>query len=137
MAYQFNPFTGNFDNVGSSSGGSVIAGHGITVTGSTVSLTTPVSAGDIPTLNQNTSGTAAIATTETITDDTTTSATMYVSWYTSNSGNLPAKVSSTKLSFNPSTGTLTATAFVGDGSGLTNLPAGLSQAQVLTRVLGA
>jgi len=41
-----------------------------------------------------------------ITDDTTTNATMYPLWVTANTGNLPAKVSSTKLSFNPSTGLL-------------------------------
>lgn len=42
-----------------------------------------------------------------ITDDTTTNATMYPTWVTANTGNLPQKVSSTKLSFNPSTGVLT------------------------------
>ncbi len=46
----------------------------------------------------------------TITDDTTTNATMYPVWVTAASGNLPLKVSSTKLSFNPSTGLLTTTA---------------------------
>jgi hypothetical protein len=55
------------------------------------------------------------------TDDTTTNATMYPVWKTSTSGNLPEKTSSTKLSFNPSTGTLTATAFAGDGSALTGV----------------
>ncbi len=52
-----------------------------------------------------------------ITDDTTTNATMYPSWVTAATGNLPAKVSSTKLSFNPSTGTLTSTAFSGPLTG--------------------
>lgn len=42
----------------------------------------------------------------TITDDTTTNATMYPTWVTAASGSLPLKVSSTKLSFNPSTGVL-------------------------------
>ncbi len=44
-----------------------------------------------------------------ITDDTTTNTTMYPTWVTANSGNLPIKVSSTKLNFNPSTGSLTST----------------------------
>lgn len=43
----------------------------------------------------------------TVTDDTTTNATMYPTWVTGTSGNLPIKVSSTKLGFNPSTSTLT------------------------------
>lgn len=43
-----------------------------------------------------------------ITDDNSTSVTMYPVWVTANTGNLPLKVSSTKLSFNPSSGTLTA-----------------------------
>lgn len=49
-----------------------------------------------------------------ITDDTTTNATMYPLWVTASTGYLPAKVTSTKLSFNPSTGVLTATAFTGN-----------------------
>ncbi len=52
-----------------------------------------------------------------ITNDTTTNATMYPLWATANTGNLPVKVSSTKLSFNPSTGTLTSTAFSGPLTG--------------------
>lgn len=43
----------------------------------------------------------------TVTDDTTTNATMYPTWVTANTGNLPLKVSSTKFSFNPSTGNVT------------------------------
>lgn len=50
-----------------------------------------------------------------ITDDTSTSATVYPSWVTANTGNLPQKVSSTKLKFNPSTGVLTATGGIGGG----------------------
>lgn len=42
-----------------------------------------------------------------ITNDTTTNATMYPVWVTANTGNLPAKVSSTKLTFNPNTDVLT------------------------------
>src|SRR5581483_8715919 len=50
------------------------------------------------------------------TDDTTTNATMYPLWVTASSGNVPAKVSSTKLNYNPSTGTITAT--VGNSAGI-------------------
>jgi hypothetical protein len=53
-----------------------------------------------------------------ITDDTSTNATYYPTFSTSNSGTLSAvKTSSTKFSFNPSTGLLTATAFAGNLTG--------------------
>jgi hypothetical protein len=51
-----------------------------------------------------------------ITDDTTTAADMYLSWVTSTTGNLPMKVSSTKLKFNPSSGVLTVTGGTGGGN---------------------
>src|ERR1039458_2046012 len=62
-------------------------------------------------------GTAAIATATTITNDTTTAATMYPTWVTASTGNLPQKTSSTKLSFVPSTGILTASGFAGPLTG--------------------
>lgn len=52
-----------------------------------------------------------------ITDDTTTNATMYLTWVTTNTGNLAQKVSSTKLNFNPSTGNVSATSYTGTWSG--------------------
>ncbi len=51
----------------------------------------------------------AASATSVIVDDTTTNATMYPVWVTAATGSLPLKVSSTKLSFNPSTGTMTLT----------------------------
>lgn len=61
-------------------------------------------------------GTATNAVNIGITDDTTTNATMYPVWVTANTGNLPARVTSTKLSFNPSTGILTATGGIAGGA---------------------
>ena len=55
-----------------------------------------------------------------ITDDTTTNATMYPTWVTTSSGNQAQKMSSTKLTFNPSTSTLTATNFAGNASTATS-----------------
>jgi hypothetical protein len=52
---------------------------------------------------------AAVATTVTITDDTTTNASMFLTWVTTASGNQSVNVSSTKITFNPSTATLTVT----------------------------
>lgn len=61
-------------------------------------------------------GTATNAVNIGITDDTSTNATMYPVWVTANTGNLPAKVTSTKLSFNPSTGIFTATGGIAGGA---------------------
>ena len=63
-----------------------------------------------------TAGTATNANNVAVTDDTTTASDMYLSWVTSTTGNLPIKVSSTKLKFNPSTGVLTATGGVLGGT---------------------
>jgi hypothetical protein len=58
----------------------------------------------------------------TIADDTTTNATRYITFSDLTTGTeTTLDVSSTKLTFNPSTGTLSSTAFVGDGSGLTGI----------------
>ena len=79
----------------------------------TVSSTTAVA-------NLSIGGTAATATNATniaITDDTTTATAVYPTWVTTTTGNLPQKTSSTKLTFVPSTGTLTTTTFSGALSG--------------------
>jgi hypothetical protein len=60
-----------------------------------------------------------------IVDDTTTNATRYITFTDATTGTITTEnVSSTKLQYNPSTGTLSSTAFVGDGSGLTGVAAG-------------
>ena len=86
----------------------------------------------------NITGNAATATTTTnavsatnaanigITNDTTTSATVYPTWVTTTTGNLPAKTSNTKLSFNPGTGILTATGFSGNLTGTATVAATLA-----------
>ena len=62
-------------------------------------------------------GSATYASAVTIADDTTTVATMYPTWVTANTGNLAIKVSSSKISFVPSTGVLTAVGFSGPITG--------------------
>lgn len=52
----------------------------------------------------------------TIVDDTSTGAVMYPTWVTANTGNLPVKTSSTKLSFIPSTGALSAVSYTSSGA---------------------
>jgi hypothetical protein len=87
-----------------------------------VSSTTPVA-------NLSIGGNAATATTATnatnigITDDAATATAVYPTFVDANTGNLPQKVSSTNLSFVPSTGTLSATNFSGSGAGLTGVTA--------------
>ena len=67
-------------------------------------------------------GSAASATNATnatnigITDDTSTNSDYYPVWVTASTGNLPAKVTSTKLKFNPSTGVMTITGGTGGGN---------------------
>jgi hypothetical protein len=61
--------------------------------------------------------TATNATNTAITDDVVTSSSVYPTWVTTTTGNLPQKTSSTKLSFVPSTGVLSATTFSGVWNG--------------------
>jgi len=59
-----------------------------------------------------------------VTNDVASSSTVYPVWRTgTSSGATTVNISSSKLSFVPSSGTLTATAFSGDGSALTSLSA--------------
>jgi len=66
--------------------------------------------------NAATATTATNATNVGITDDSATSSSVYPTWVTANTGNLPVKTTSTKLSFIPSTGVFTATGGVGGGA---------------------
>ena len=85
-----------------------------------------LTAADVPTLNQNTTGTATNATNTAITDDAATTTAVFPTFVGGTSGNQAQKVTSTKLSFVPSTGALTATSFAGSGSGLTGTATSLS-----------
>lgn len=85
--------------------------------------------------------TATNATNTGITNDTATNATMYPTWVTANTGNLPQKVTSTKLTFNPSTGALSSTSFIGALTGnastataLASNPADCSSHQFATAI---
>jgi hypothetical protein len=73
----------------------------------------------------------------TVTDDTTTNATRYPLFANQTTGNLATEyVSSTRLQFNPSSGTLAAAVFSGSGASLTNLPAGQLSGTIPSTVLG-
>ena len=75
----------------------------------------------IPTLNQDTTGTAAIATTITVADESSDT-TCFPLFSTAATGDLAPK-SGSNLTFNSSSGLLTATAFSGSGASLTTLNA--------------
>lgn len=92
-----------------------------------LSNTSGVNTGD----QTNITGNAGSATTSAITDDTTTNATMYPVWVTSTSGNLAHKVSSSKLTFNPLTGAVTATSFSGPLSGNANTATALQTSRTI------
>lgn len=100
-------------NVGSA--GAPVLFNGAGGTPSSITLT---NAGG--TASSLTAGTATNAVNSGITDDTSTNATMYPAWVTTTTGNLPLKVSSTKIFFNPSKSLLTitrgATAIAAPGS---------------------
>ena len=63
-----------------------------------------------------TAGTATNANNIAITDDTSTNSDYFPVWVTNSTGNLPAKVTSTKLKFNPSSGAMTVTGGIGGGA---------------------
>jgi hypothetical protein len=135
--FQFNPFTGTLSatifsgsaasltNVpaGQLSGTipSAVLGNSTVYIGTTAIALNRSSASQSLT-GVNIDGSAGSATNATnatnvgITDDTTTAADMYPTWVTTTTGNLPVKVSSTKLKFNPSTGVLTMTGGTGGGN---------------------
>lgn len=71
--------------------------------------------------NAATATTATNATNVAVTDNTSSSSTYYPTLVTATTGNTGINTSSTKLSFVPSTGTLSATKFAGDGSSLTGI----------------
>jgi hypothetical protein len=142
--YQFNPFTGTlsatiFSGSGASltnipnaalTNSSVTIGSTSVALGATVTtfagLTSVTSTTFVGALTGNAS-TATSATTATnatnvaITDNTTSGSTFYPVISAVTTGNTGATTSSTKLSFTPSTGTLTATSFSGSGANLTGV----------------
>lgn len=99
---------------------SAVAGTGISVSGSTGAVTftntgvTSVTAGSGISVSASTGGVTITNTSSgaTITDDTSTNATRYILFDDATSGTLSSvNTSSTKLTYNPSTGTASATVF--------------------------
>jgi hypothetical protein len=136
--FQFNPSTGFLTATGFSGSGanltnipnSALTNSSVTIGSTSISfgstattlagLTSVTSTTFVGALSGNatsatTATTATNATNIAITDDTSTATSVYPTFVTNTTGNLPAKTSSTKLSFVPSTGVLSTT-----GLALTN-----------------
>jgi len=138
--YNFNPSTGLLTATGFSGSGAnltslpagelsgtipsgVLGNSSLYIGTTSIALNRASSAQTLTGVNiDGSAGSATTATTATnatnvaITDDTSTATDMYPTWVTTSTGNLPIKVSSTKLKFNPSTGVLTATGGVTGGA---------------------
>ena len=106
------------------------SGNGASLTalnGSNIASGT-IAAARVATLNQNTTGNAATATEATnftVTANNTTDETVYPVFVDGATGTQGAETD-TGLTYNPSTGNLTATKFTGDGSSLTGIAAGVT-----------
>ena len=101
---------------------SISLGNTVTTVAGLASVTSTAFVGAL-TGNADTATLATNATNTAITDNTSSSATWYPTLVSNSTGNLPITTSSSKLSFVPSTGTLTATTFSGAA---TNLSGGLA-----------
>ena len=104
----------------------IALGSSATTIAGLVSVTSTTFVGAL-TGNASTATTATTATNATntaITDNTISSSTWYPTIVSTTTGNLPQTTSSTKLTFVPSTGTLTATNFSGLASSATNIAGG-------------
>jgi len=148
--YQFNPSTGVLSATGFSGSGasltsltagnlsgtipSAVLGNSTVYIGTTAVALNRASA-SISLTGTNIDGSAGSATTATtatnatniaITDNTSSVSTYYPVISSATTGNVGATTSSTKLSFVPSTGVLSATSFTGAGTGLTGTAASLS-----------
>ena len=100
-----------------------VAGGAVYSTGSALAITAAGTTGQV--LTSAGTGTPTWTTpvsNATVTDDTTTNGTRYPLFANQTSGSLTTEyTSSTKLQYNPSTGTFTSTAFSGSGASLTSL----------------
>ena len=147
--YQFNPSTGVLTATqfsGSGAGLTSIPNSALTNSSITVGSTAISLGGSATTIagltsvtsttfvgaltgNASTATTATTATNATniaITDNTSSVSTYYPVISSATTGNIGATTSSTKLSFVPSTGVLSATSFTGAGTGLTGTASSLS-----------
>ena len=117
-----NPLTFTNSGSGAASGAAFDGSSALTVSYNTIGAPSTTGTNASGTWGISITGSAASATTATnatnfgVTDDTSTNADYYPVWVTSNTGNLPARVTSTKLKFNPNSGVMTVTGGIGGGT---------------------
>ena len=101
-----------------------VAGGAVYSSGSALGITSAGTSGQVLTSNGSSAPTwQSVSGSISISDDTTTNATRYLTFTSATSGSVSTEyTSSTKLQFNPSTGIITATQFSGSGAGLTSIP---------------
>ena len=100
--------------------------------GNTTFIAAPTVSSTVLTWNGSGFAWSAAAGGVTISDDTTTNATRYLTFTDVTTGTVSTEyVSSTKLSFNPSTGALSATSFSGSGAGITGLSQEVGQCRLV------
>ena len=101
-----------------------VAGGAVYSSGSALGITPAGTSGQVLTSNGSSAPTwQSVSGSISISDDTTTNATRYLTFTSATSGSVSTEyTSSTKLQFNPSTGIITATQFSGSGAGLTSIP---------------
>jgi len=138
--FQFNPFTGTLTATGFAGAGTgltglpageltgtipstVLGNSSLHIGTTTIALNRASAIQSLTGVSiDGSAGSAGSATNATnatnfaVTDDTTTNADYFPVWVTNSTGNLPARVSSTKLKFNPSSGVLTVTGGTGGGN---------------------
>jgi len=101
-----------------------VAGGAVYSSGSALGITSAGTSDQVLTSNGSSAPTwQSVSGSISISDDTTTNATRYLTFTSATSGSVSTEyTSSTKLQFNPSTGIITATQFSGSGAGLTSIP---------------
>lgn len=101
-----------------------LAGVFATVTANVIGNLTGNVTGNVTGNLTGTASNATLAGTSTIADDTTTNSTFYPVFAGGYASGYALKASSTKLTYNPSTGVFSATGFAGSAAGLTGIPMG-------------
>lgn len=122
-----NSVTFNTSGSGATSGSAFNGGSALTISYNTIGAPSTTGAGASGTWAISVTGSATSATTTTniaISNDTTNGATVYPVWVTGTSSGTGLKISSTKVSFIPSTGDLRADTFTTSNFALTGIAGG-------------
>ena len=122
--------------LGAATATSIVVGSGVTLSSSGINVSGVITATSFSGSGANLTGVSAGST---VADDATTNAAFYPVFTQTTSGTITAsKVSTTKLNFNPSTGTLSATVFtsLSDGTQKTNIRPVENAAYIVSQMNG-